>query len=228
MSTSRPSSNGYPVRGPFGLTPLVLRIVIVAVLAVTVSLVVQARKQVALVEREAAEARQQSLLEREKFESLSRYVEGVLSSADPKKRGRPTTVADVLTVAGDDLDVELDEHPALQASLRSTLGNTWRNMGRYEEAEVQLREALKAQRLSLGEHHPDTLLTMKRLATVLTEQSEFQEAEELLRKRLKIYKEFRGEKHEKTRYVLSLLVWLYEKWGRGDEAEIYRKQTATD
>jgi tetratricopeptide (TPR) repeat protein len=56
--------------------------------------------------------------------------------------------------------------------------------GRYEEAETLNRRALEGWEKELGEDHPNTLISVNNLASVLQDQGRYEEAETLNRRAL--------------------------------------------
>jgi putative hemolysin len=70
------------------------------------------------------------------------------------------------------------EHPSTLTSM-ANLASTYRNQGRWKEAEeLQAKEWEICQRV-LGEEHPDTLTSMANLASTYRNQGRWKQAEEL-------------------------------------------------
>ncbi|KAJ5560231.1 kinesin light chain [Penicillium frequentans] len=59
-----------------------------------------------------------------------------------------------------------EEHPSTLNSM-ANLASTYRNQGRWEEAEQLEVQVIKIRKMKLGEDHPDTLTSMANLASTL-------------------------------------------------------------
>jgi serine/threonine-protein kinase len=130
---ARPDSVGYRLRKLVGRRKLETVAVAFAALGLVgglVTAIVQARRADAQSQRAAA---------------VTRFLTGMLSSAEPGALGKDALVRDVLTNAATDASA-LDATPALAAEVRAIIGRTYLALGSYEAAEQQLRLALQAQR----------------------------------------------------------------------------------
>ncbi len=146
-------------------------------------------------------------------------------------RGKDVLMRDVLDVAAQRIEKaaapgeKFADKPLIEASIRATLGETYRRLGEYESAEPQLERARQLRRDALGEEHPDTLSSMNSLSILYRKQSRYDEAEMLLVKTLEIRKRVLGEEHPKTLSSRNNLAILFKKQGRYDEAEPLYAQT---
>jgi len=89
-------------------------------------------------DRERAEAEQESA----KATRIQEFLQDMLSSIDPWDtdfRSSELTVREVLDAAAERVGPELAGQPEVEASVRYTIGATYRSLGRYQEAEDQLR-----------------------------------------------------------------------------------------
>ncbi|NNE09537.1 MAG: serine/threonine protein kinase, partial [Gemmatimonadetes bacterium] len=84
---------------------------------------------------------------------------------------------DVLARAARTIDDELTAEPAIAARLRSTLGQTYRDLGLYEQAEKHIREAIVQQTDLLGPDDETTLHSVNSLTILLQKQDRIDEAE---------------------------------------------------
>ena len=91
--------------------------------------------------------------------------------------------------------------------------------GKYDEAEPLYREALQAQRETLGERHPNTLTSIGNLGMLLQRQYKYDEAEPLLRKALQACRETLGDRHPNTLTMINNLGVLLKAQSKYDEAE---------
>jgi len=71
------------------------------------------------------------------------------------------------------------DKPLVEASIRATLGRTYRSLGEYPAAEPHLERARLLRRRWLGEDHMATLNSSNELATLYWDQGRYDEAESL-------------------------------------------------
>ncbi len=93
--------------------------------------------------RIAAKERDKANIENAKFEKVNEFLTNILSSVDPSEIGRDVKVYDILEKAAENIEEELKDQPEIEASVRSTLGNTYVNLGEYEKGKPFLLEAYK-------------------------------------------------------------------------------------
>ncbi len=79
-----------------------------------------------------------------------------------------------------------EDKPLVEASIRHTLGWTYRKLGEYEAAEPHTERALELRRRVLGEEHPDTLQLMAELGFLYMRQGRYEEAETLVLRTLPV------------------------------------------
>ncbi len=109
--------------------------------------------------------------------------------------------------------------PAVEASVRQTIGTAYWDLGLFHEAQDQMEHALALRRRVFGEQHPETLESMMTLADLSREQGRFIPAEELFKKVLDIRRRALGSEHRDTLAALSGLAAVYIGEGRDAEAE---------
>jgi tetratricopeptide (TPR) repeat protein len=100
-----------------------------------------------------------------------------------------------------------------------TFGDLCRELGRYDQAEQLLVEALDRTRRVRGEQHSHILWTMDALARLYLEQDRYEEAEQLFSKALDGMSRVRGRDHKETLGCMNGLAVLYTKQKRYNEAE---------
>jgi serine/threonine protein kinase/tetratricopeptide (TPR) repeat protein len=152
----------------------------------------------------------------------------LLAQAGPATQGSPSTKPDpdlkvrtALDRAAATLGTRFANQPVVEASLRQTIANAYKDLGLYSEAERQDERALALRRRVLGDNHPDTLSSMEDLTWAYREDGTFGKAEPI---QLLIYAERRralGEEHPQTLSALNGLAWLYEDQGKYAEAEVH-------
>ena len=88
-----------------------------------------------------------------------------------------------------------------------------RAKGDLAAAEPLLREALEARRETLGDRHPDTLISINSLGVLLKEKGELAAAEPLFREALVMRRKTLGKRHPDTLISASNLgLLLKAKW----------------
>jgi tetratricopeptide (TPR) repeat protein len=170
-------------------------------------------------QRLAAEASaERAKNEAAKAEAVNRFLQEMLSSVDPSEmKGHDVTVRQVLDEAAKKVgDASLKSQPEVEASVRSTLGMTYRALGLYAESEPHLRAALKIRRRTLGPEHPDVATSLNYLAILLQDRGNLAEAESLLRESLAIRRKVPVDEHLDVPQSLNNLAWLLHL--RGDVA----------
>ena len=109
----------------------------------------------------AIEAERRAETERDRSAAISRFLNGMLSSVDPRKAGYRVTVAQVLDKAAGDVDVQFADQPIIRASLYQTIGESYVNLGLSDAGAPLITAALEIRRRVLGDSHPDTLISME-------------------------------------------------------------------
>jgi tetratricopeptide (TPR) repeat protein len=125
----------------------------------------------------------------------------------------------ILDRAAATLDERFAERPAIDARLRATIAETYRELGMLDRAEPHFQAALKTRRRLLGDDDPATLDTMNRLATVYRSQGRYDEAEPLLVETWETQKRVLGDEHPDTLEACNGLALVYWSQGRYPEAE---------
>ncbi len=143
----------------------------------------------------------------------------LLASVDPTKaKGREITVGYLLDAASASLEGKFNNEPLIEASIRETLGWTYRMLGKFQAAELHLERARQIRLEQLGEESPETLRSIG-LAAVYRNQGQYDKLERLCIETLKICRRVLGEKHTVTLSWKNQLALGYECQGRYTEAE---------
>jgi serine/threonine protein kinase len=180
----------------------------------------QAREAEAKAERSAAQAK-----------AINRFlVQDLLAEAAPEKnpRGKKVTVEEVLAKAAQKLAKAFVGQPEVEAAIRLTLGDTYRNLGMFREAEPQVARCLKLCQEQLGPEHPDTLEAVNELALLLGDQGKHTEAENLFRRNLEATRRVQGPEHPHTMRAVNNLALLLQAQGKYSEAESLFRRNLED
>jgi serine/threonine protein kinase len=144
----------------------------------------------------------------------------LLASVSPARRkGRDVTVRSLLDTASERLEGRFQNEPLLEASLRDTLGWTYRELDEPEAAETHLERALQIYKKYLGPEHRQTLSSMNRLAWLRVNQGQNQEAAELLEEGLAAAQHVFGSEESITLSFANTLGCVYKNLGRCNDAE---------
>jgi serine/threonine-protein kinase len=174
--------------------------------------------------RVAGRERDEALLARARWESITGFLERMLESPDPASAGPGVTVRQVLDEAARRLDGELDDQPLVQASLRGTIGRTYLALGLYREAETQLRECLRRTGERLGPRGPEAAHGMDDLAAALHALGSHDEAAGLLLGAVEIHRATSGAQSAEVAESLGSLGAVRRAQGRIDEAERLQRE----
>jgi len=99
---------------------------------------------------------------------LGASILSVIDTINPENaRGQKKSTDDVLANLIRRVDEKLKSQPILAASIRQRVGDTYRNLGMYEQAEKHLRDAFDAREQLLGIDNPQTQESQYELGHVL-------------------------------------------------------------
>jgi serine/threonine protein kinase/tetratricopeptide (TPR) repeat protein len=136
-----------------------------------------------------------------------------------KARGPQVTVRYVLDAASENLEARFKGKPVVEASIRQTLGETYRKLGDYENAKLHLEKAYMIRREHFGLEHPSTLDSMSLLGWVYCLQTRYDDAEPLLAEAYENRRRVLGEEHPDTLESMARLGELYYYQRKLDQAE---------
>jgi len=150
----------------------------------------------------------------------------LLAQASANKQAGPTTKPDpdlkvrtALDRAAERIQGKFDKQPEVEAGIRDTIGQTYKDLGLYPEARTQFERALVLQRLVLGTKNPKTLRTMSRLGGIAWVEGRNSEAEALLSQCLAIQRRTLGPEHPDTLQSMLNLGSVYDGEGNYAGAE---------
>ncbi len=141
-----------------------------------------------------------------------------LDRLDMSDAARRMLAAHVLEPAVQAIDHEYADRPRVAASLRQSIGETYRTFGLFGPALAQTRAAYEARRARLGPDHLDTLWSMTALGLVLQEMGRADEAEPFYRESLERHRRVAGPDHWATLNTTQNLAVLLALQGRFGEA----------
>jgi tetratricopeptide (TPR) repeat protein len=179
---------------------------------------------------EAARARraeQVALRESATAEAVNGFLQNdLLAQASANVQAQPDTKPDpdlkvrtALDRAASRITGKFAAQPLVEASIRQTIGNSYKDLGLFLEAQRHLERALELRQRVLGESHHDTLTSMHELAEVYRYQDEYAKAEKLFLQTLDVQRRVLGEEHRDTLDTMDTLAQLYGSEGKYAQAE---------
>jgi serine/threonine protein kinase len=173
-------------------------------------------------QRKEAEYQQQEVKRQAAVtEAVIRFQSEMLASADPDQLlGDQVTVLQSIQAAVKELDAgKLKDQVLAEASVRETIGNTLRALGRFADAKPNLEKALELRRGALPNTHPDVAASLNSLAICLWSDGKLADAGSLLREALRIHRQDTPADDAKLATTLDDLGALLRHQGRLAEAE---------
>ncbi len=226
---ARPAGTWYQLRkfarrntGLVGGVAAAFIVLILGVVGTSISLfrAVAAEKLAANRLAEVTVAKEQAERESLKANQISRFLQNMLASVDPKSGGaREVTVKEVLDRAAAGDDKALADQPAVRADIHRTIGDAYRALGEYASAETQLRRALELAEQAYGPDHEETGRAAGTLGLLYWENNNHAAAEPLYRRELEVFRRLHGPDHERVGVALDHLGQLLMAQGRLEESE---------
>jgi serine/threonine protein kinase/tetratricopeptide (TPR) repeat protein len=145
----------------------------------------------------------------------------LLAQAAPEANtpNRKLTVEEVLGRAAARIGGRFARQPRVEAEIRLTIGDTYRNLGDFTAAQPHLERAWEIGRRILGEEQTDRLKFMESLAELYEAQGKLAQAETLWVQVLERRRRVQGEEHPDTLRAMNNLALLYGNQHRYSEAE---------
>lgn len=180
--------------------------------------------QAARSEAESARADQEA--EAARAGAVSAFLRDMLASADPESsRERDVTVRELLDEASQQLEAgSLLERPEVELAVRTTVGKTYRSLGRYPAAEPHLeRAAALAERLH-GREGAEWAEARFELGSLWSEMGRAADAQEAYEDALRVFRRLAGEDDLRVARVLASLGPLLYSRGKISEADAASRQ----
>jgi tetratricopeptide (TPR) repeat protein len=136
----------------------------------------------------------------DRYQAVAEFLtEDLLGAVSPERARSPeVTVYSLLNAASEALEGKFTTDPLIEATIRLTLGETFRKLGYYEEAEPHLKWAYEIRRECLGDSDPSTMTSMSQLGRLYGLQGRYEEAELLLANALQLRRRVLGPEHADT------------------------------
>jgi serine/threonine protein kinase len=147
------------------------------------------------------------------------------AQSGPNSRPNPDLrVRDALDRAAARINGRFDSQPLVEASIRETMGRTYRDLGLYREAQVHLERAMTLRRRTLGMAHLDTLHAGNELGVLYTTQANYTAAEPLLTEVLAARLRLQPQDHRDVLGTLNDLAVVETRRGKYAQATAHTEQ----
>ena len=199
----------------------------VAVAVSLIALLVAFAATTGIQARRIARERDRANREAETASAVNAFLQkDLLAQAGASAQARPDTKPDpdlkvrtALDRAATSIEGKFADQPLVEASIRTTIGKTYEDLGLYPQAEPHLARALDLRRRVLGEQDTNHLTSMSDMAGLYVKEAKYEPADKLLTKSLEISRRELGEEHPQTLTIMSGLGRLYMLQGKLAEAE---------
>jgi serine/threonine protein kinase/Tfp pilus assembly protein PilF len=140
------------------------------------------------------------------------------------ERNPNVTVKELLDRAAKEIEGRFTGQPLTEAAIRLTIGDAYRALGRYAEAQQHLERSLHLCMVTLGVDHPDTLPSKNNLAGLYQKQGQYTKAEPLFKEVLQVATVKLGVDHPYTLTSKNNLALSYLYQGQYAKAQLLFKE----
>jgi tetratricopeptide (TPR) repeat protein len=151
-------------------------------------------------------------------EAVTNFLSDMLAEVDPEQSGKDVSVRQVLDRASKAIGDSFHDKPLVEARLRAAIGQAYRELGFYEDAERHLPVAMEIRRRVLGDDHVETIRSVGALTNLRFRQERFAEADVLNHRRLEQARRSLGEEHAEALSAMNMAASLLNQDGRHAEA----------
>ncbi len=157
-------------------------------------------EQVARLESERARQEfDRAQLEMQKSAQVNDFLKHMLQAADPRAAlGADVRVRDVLDAAAQDVANSLADMPAVQGTVRTTIGSTYNSLGLFDAALEQYTAAEALLRKAYPQGHKDLADVIGQLAVMAAQRGDLDLSERLARDAEAMFRQTVGENHFHT------------------------------
>ncbi len=148
-------------------------------------------------------------LEAEKARQIKVFLEDTLGSVEPTAHGAEVTVPQILDEAVHWVEIALRGQPEIEASLRTTIGNSYRTLGLYDAAESQLTLAFEIHRRLFGQEHPLVAQSLNALGALARDRGDYDRAVDLIQRGLAMRRLLLGDQHFEVSVSLQNLASVF-------------------
>lgn len=197
------------------------------------------RNKAVAAENGAVQQRNRALAEKQRADeeavttkAVSDFLQrDLLAQASANNQAGPNTKPDpdlkvrtALDRAGRRIQGKFDKQPLVEAAIRQTIANTYKDLGLYTDAQPHLERAVELRTKLQGQEHQDTLTAMSDLADLYLDQGKFAAAQALHTRVLQSRRRIFGLEHPATLMSLGSVATVYERQGQWSQAEAIQSQ----
>lgn len=164
-------------------------------------------------------------IERQKTEQVNAFLQEMLASPNPYQDGLEVKVVDILDRTADRINIELSNQPAVEASVRHTLGVTYRELGDIDKADFQLSQSLALMNTLYNPPNAEMSEVQVEMAKTEQMQGNYQTADSLLNLALTADLELFGRESTTIAARLGDLGSLQWEMGNFDVAEALLRES---
>ncbi len=160
-------------------------------------------------------------IEREQVraEQVSKFMIDLFQQADPShSRGNEIKVREILDVGAKHILNDLSDHPDVQASLLSAMGDVYRGLGLYDESRLLLEAALQKHIQLEDVSQPEIADIERLLGDILIKQGNYTAAEPLLQHSLTLNRKLFASNSIEVAKSLTELAFLRQSQQQMDKA----------
>ncbi len=134
----------------------------------------------------ASEERDKANIEAARTTQINNFLNKTLFSSDPLLAGKDLKLSDVLKEASKKINTELKGQPEIEAEIRANIGQTYENLGLYDDAIHQLGRSLQLRDSLFGENNKETAISFNYLALANYDAGNLDTAKYLFEKSVKL------------------------------------------
>ncbi|MEM9388038.1 MAG: serine/threonine-protein kinase [Pseudomonadota bacterium] len=154
------------------------------------------------------------------------FLTELFSLADPNQtKGETVTARELLDQGAANIENSLDAQPAVKAELLATMGDAYRGLALFSQAQALVEKALAARRALYGENHLDTLETLGQLGLLFIDTGRYNEAETIIEQTYEGQLQLLGTDSQEALWTAVSLAVVYEQQGRFEDAATLLEDT---
>lgn len=163
----------------------------------------------------------QAEYERDTARAVADFMGRIFSASNPViSSGKDLTAREVLERGEERIDEELKDKPEVRARLLTIIGQTQKDLGNVDRAQVLLERALAARVALHGETHAEVAETLHGLARVLNIRGRLDESETALRRALRIQQAVLPRANRATLWTMNTLGLVLHQRGQLGESAV--------
>lgn len=172
-------------------------------------------------QREMEAAKTKAEIEQRKNQEVARFLDGILQAlgSSVASHGDPTKLKEVLDQTAERVGGQLTNQPVIQGQMSSFLGQGYRELQMYAQAEQMDRAALALNQELYGTNSPEVAESLNDIGLTLWSEGNLVESEGALVKALDLRQQLFGEENPDVATSLNNLAIVYRGQRRLAQAE---------